>query len=57
MNVISDMGSHRLAKSSEELQPNVMSNRELEKGKESFGNPFKSGVSPYRIINIWPWVS
>jgi hypothetical protein len=50
--MIGHVGSCRLTKSSEEFQLSVVTNMELEKGKECLGNPFKSGVSPYGFLYV-----
>lgn len=46
------VGSCRLEEFSEEFQPSVMTDRELEKGNECLGNIFKNGVSSYGFIYI-----
>ena len=52
MDMIYYVVSCGLEESSEELQCSVVLNRELEKGKECFENPFKISISPYRFIYI-----
>lgn len=46
------MGSCRIVYFCEDIQPSIMLNSELEKGKECFVNPFESGVSTYRFVDI-----
>ena len=46
MYVIKDLDSGRMMESSEEIQLNVMSDKEFKKWKEIFGDPFKSGEVP-----------
>lgn len=52
MDVIGDMGSYGMVESSEEIQPNVMFDRELKEIKERLDNPFKGGACPYWFIYL-----
>lgn len=52
MNMVSNMGGHGLAKSSEELQPSIMSYRELEEGKECLTNSFKGTICLVALVDI-----
>ena len=52
MNMVSNGSGNGMVESDEDLQPSIMSYRELEKGKECLRNSFKVTICPTLFVNI-----
>ena len=52
MNIFSNVSGHGLAEFGEEIQPSIVSYKELEEGKECLRDSFEGTIGPVVFVDI-----